>query len=100
MRIIISYIILVVGTLLTGSCKNNTDNSFTGTELQLLNISPQDNETVYPGNMVVTFSFNTDVWILDKTKITVNGETTNNLKATNKDVVISLNTVSNTDYEY
>lgn len=98
-RIIISYIILIVGTLLTGSCKNNTDNSFTGTELQLLNVSPQDNETVYPGNMVVTFSFNTDVWILNKTKITVNGETTNNLKATNKDVVISLNTVSNTDYE-
>ena len=52
-----------------------------------------------PGTVVVRFGFEQDVWLRDKNKITVNGDTINAVAAIGDEVLLNVEATAGNNYE-
>lgn len=76
MKNYIKYILFIISIFFI-SCKDDkADSSITGHIMSLNTVSPSDGSVVDPGYTFVAFTFDTEIWISDKSLITINGENT------------------------
>ena len=99
MKNIIISLSLLVNIFLFTACKDSNEVVFTGTPMKLQSASPSNSELVQPGNIIVSFTFDQNIWLLDKSKITVNGLTTISVAAIGNQVILNIDAVANGEYQ-
>ena len=95
--------LLVLASFLLGACTDDnmkryfvtTDN----TPLAQTSVYPSAGGSVLPGTVVVRFGFEQDVWLRDKNKITVNGDTINAVAAIGDEVLLNVEATVGNNYE-
>lgn len=95
--------LLVLASVLLGACTDDnmkryfvtTDN----TPLAQTSVYPSTGGSVLPGTVVVRFGFEQDVWLRDKNKITVNGDTINAVAAIGDEVLLNVEATVGNNYE-
>lgn len=96
-------ILLCLAGFLLGACTEDYKNVFEvpadDTPLQQTSVYPAADATVLPGTVVVRFDFAQDVWLLDKDKITVNGDTIQAVAAVDNEVRLNVTATEGSDYE-
>ena len=72
-----AVLLLLLLNITLAACKDDEVENYgipvDNTPLELISTNPSANGMCLPGNQMVTFDFAQEVWLLDKTKITVNG---------------------------
>ncbi len=91
-------ILLMVSLLLSVSCKDADTVGITGKPMQLQSVSPTSDNLLYPGDVIASFAFNQDVWLLDKSKITINGLNTISVAAVGNQVLVNVAALAGRTY--
>lgn len=100
---LLPIICMLMGALLWSACSDdevaNHGIPVDNTPLKLTAVSPSEGTTLDPGTVLATFDFEQEVWLLDKSKITLNGEATNKVAAVGKQVRVSVDATAGRNYE-
>lgn len=103
MKHILLNTLVVLASFLTGACSDDNMKRYfvtaDNTPLVQTSVYPAAGESVLPGTVVVRFGFEQDVWLLDKNKITVNGDTINAVAAIGNEVLLNVDASTGNDYE-
>ena len=94
---------LALSSLFFGACADDDLKRYgvveDQTPLAQTSVYPSANGNVLPGTVVVRFGFGQDVWLRDKSKITVNGTATNAVAAIGDEVLLNVDASTGNDYE-
>ena len=94
---------LALSSLFFGACADDDLKRYgvveDQTPLTQTSVYPSANGNVLPGTVVVRFGFGQDVWLRDKSKITVNGTATNAVAAIGDEVLLNVDASTGNDYE-
>ena len=103
MKHILFNILPLLASLLFGACSDDNMKRYfvtaDSTPLVQTSVYPSANGNVLPGTVVVRFGFEQDVWLRDKNKITVNGDTINAVAAIGDEVLLNVDASTGNDYE-
>ncbi len=99
-RKLLSIFFFLTGTLFLSACSDDDqgNNTVSAAALELVSVSPTESTLVYPGMVLVSFEFNQDVWLLDKSKIMVNSENTSSVAAVGKRILLNVDAGSQMTY--
>lgn len=98
--VIMYYALLFSVVSFLGACSGDgNDASAAGTPLYQTSVYPSEGDVVQPGNIVVRFGFDQDVWLLDKSLITLNGEVTDAVAAIGNEVLMNVTATAGNSYE-
>ncbi len=67
--------------------------------MQLQSVSPTGDSQLNPGNVIVSFEFDQPIWLVDKSKITINGASTTSVAAVGNNVLINIDAVAGKTYQ-
>lgn len=97
---LLSMLFFLTGTFFGSACSDNDNGNATASAstLELLSVSPSEPAQVAPGIVLVTFEFNQDMWLLDKSRITINGKSTNAVAAVGKRVLMNVDAAEQQTY--
>ncbi len=103
MKYRISILLLLLLNIIFYACEDDKVENYgipvDKTPLELISVYPSNGGSCLPGTQLITFNFAQEIWLLDKTKITVNGTVTNAVAAIEKQVRLNLNAEDGMSYE-
>ncbi len=98
--VIMYYALLFSVVSFLGACSDDgNDSSAVGSPLCQTSVYPSDGDVLQPGSIVVRFGFDQDVWLLDKSLITLNGEVTDAVAAIGNEVLMNVTATAGNSYE-
>lgn len=98
--VIMYYALLFSVVSFLGACSDDgNDASAVGTPLYQTSVYPSEGDVIQPGSIVVRFGFDQDVWLLDKSLITLNGEVTDAVAAISNEVLMNVTATAGNSYE-
>jgi len=84
---------------LFGACSKNDDNPVKENIVQLVSTNPEENATISTSTTSITFVFDQAIYVVDKTKITLNGASVSKTSVNGTSLNIGINSLEGgTDY--
>jgi len=84
---------------LLGACSKNNDNPGEGNIIRLVSTNPEENATISATTSSVSFVFDQAIYVVDKTKITLNGASVSNASVNGTSLNIGIKSLEGgTDY--